>query len=145
MWEMIVKNAHAVGEPGICVPLFALEFALLIEEHNQQAGSEGHHSCKVYVDLHLMLEKSDKDIDVVVVATPNHVHAVASMATIRAGRIELGSLTGAGPGAAIPSGICTTTVALLGDFGGGKLGNFGCHTLDIAVWALDLEHPTLVD
>jgi hypothetical protein len=31
------------------------------------------------------------------------------------------------------------------DFGGGKLGNFGCHTLDTAVWALDLEHPTLVE
>jgi len=31
------------------------------------------------------------------------------------------------------------------DFGSGSLGNFGCHTLDTAVWALDLEHPTLVE
>jgi len=25
------------------------------------------------------------------------------------------------------------------------LGNFGCHTLDTAVWALDLGHPTMVE
>jgi predicted dehydrogenase len=25
------------------------------------------------------------------------------------------------------------------------LGNFGCHTLDTAVWALDLQYPTLVE
>lgn len=31
------------------------------------------------------------------------------------------------------------------DFGSGTLGNFGCHTLDTAVWALDLEHPTMVE
>jgi predicted dehydrogenase len=57
-----------------------------IEDYYRQTGSEGHHGCKVYVDFRLMLEKSDKDIDAVVVATPNHVHAVASMAAIRAGK-----------------------------------------------------------
>ncbi|MHC4521137.1 MAG: Gfo/Idh/MocA family protein, partial [Planctomycetota bacterium] len=31
------------------------------------------------------------------------------------------------------------------DFGNARLGNFGCHTLDTAVWALNLEHPTLVE
>ena len=31
------------------------------------------------------------------------------------------------------------------DFGTGTLGNFGCHTLDTAVWALELEHPTMVE
>src|SRR5512143_3185199 len=31
------------------------------------------------------------------------------------------------------------------DFGSGTLGNYGCHTLDTAVWALDLEQPTLVE
>jgi predicted dehydrogenase len=31
------------------------------------------------------------------------------------------------------------------DFGSGTLGNFGCHTLDTAVWALDLKYPTLVE
>jgi predicted dehydrogenase len=31
------------------------------------------------------------------------------------------------------------------DFGSGTLGNFGCHTLDTAVWALDLEYPAMVE
>jgi predicted dehydrogenase len=31
------------------------------------------------------------------------------------------------------------------DFGSGTLGNYGCHTLDTAVWALDLAHPTMVE
>ena len=30
------------------------------------------------------------------------------------------------------------------DFGGGPLGNMGCHYLDLAFWALDLRHPTSV-
>ena len=33
---------------------------------------------RVYVDFRVMLEKADKDIDAVLVAAPNHVHAVAS-------------------------------------------------------------------
>jgi hypothetical protein len=31
------------------------------------------------------------------------------------------------------------------DFGSGTLGNYGCHTLDTAVWALDLGHPTMIE
>ena len=30
------------------------------------------------------------------------------------------------------------------DFGGGTLGDMGCHLIDLAFWALDLEHPTRV-
>jgi len=30
------------------------------------------------------------------------------------------------------------------DFGDGSLGNMGCHVMDGAVWALELEHPTSV-
>jgi len=200
-----------------------------IEEHYRQTGSEGHHGCKVYVDFRTMLEKSDKDIDAVVVATPNHVHAVASMAAIRAGKgvycekpltysvyearriaeavrqakvaTQLGNqghssddirraVEWVRDGAIgkirevhawagenripafterpketppVPEGL--NWDLWLGparerpyhpayapliwhywwDFGGGKLGNFGCHTLDTAVWALDLKHPTLVE
>jgi len=200
-----------------------------IEEHYRQTGSEGHHGCKVYVDFRLMLEKSGKDIDAVVVATPNHVHAVASMAAILAGKgvycekplthsvyearriaqaaretkvaTQLGNqghssddirraVEWVGDGAIgkiqevhawagenripkfterpketppVPDGLNwdlwlgpaserpyhPAYAPLLWhywwDFGGGKLGNFGCHTLDTAVWALDLEHPTLVE
>jgi hypothetical protein len=31
------------------------------------------------------------------------------------------------------------------DFGGGPLGNMGCHYLDLAFWALDLRHPVTVE
>jgi predicted dehydrogenase len=31
------------------------------------------------------------------------------------------------------------------DFGCGVLGDFGCHTLDVPVWALELENPTSVE
>jgi predicted dehydrogenase len=30
------------------------------------------------------------------------------------------------------------------DFGGGTLGDMGCHLIDLAYWALDLDHPTYV-
>lgn len=38
---------------------------------------------KKYKDFRRMLDKEDKNIDAVVVATPDHVHAVASMAAIK--------------------------------------------------------------
>lgn len=31
------------------------------------------------------------------------------------------------------------------DFGGGPLGNMGCHYLDLAFWALDLRYPTAIE
>ncbi len=31
------------------------------------------------------------------------------------------------------------------DFGGGRLGNFGCHFMDLPFWALDLRHPLSIE
>lgn len=31
------------------------------------------------------------------------------------------------------------------DFGGGELGNMGCHYLDLPFWALDLDHPVTIE
>jgi len=199
-----------------------------IEEH-YQANSKGYHGCKVYIDFRLMLEKSDKDIDAVVVATPNHTHAVTSMAAIQAGKgvycekpltysvYEARRIAEAAREAKVATqlgnqghstddirrvvewvrdgavGEIKQVYAWAGenripkftqrpketppvpeglnwdlwlgpakerpyhpayaplvwhywwDFGGGKLGNFGCHTLDTAVWALNLENPTLIE
>jgi predicted dehydrogenase len=39
-----------------------------------------------YKDFRVMLDKEDKNIDAVVVATPDHVHAVASIAAIKRGK-----------------------------------------------------------
>lgn len=200
-----------------------------IERYYEQTGPKGYHGCKVYVDFRVMLEKSDKDIDAVVVATPNHVHAVASMAAIKAGKgvycekplthsiYEARRIAEAACQAKVATqlgnqghstddirravewirdgaiGKITKVYAWAGenrvleyterpketppvpkglnwdlwlgpakerpfhpvyvplvwhywwDFGSGRLGNFGCHTLDTAVWALDLEHPIMVE
>jgi predicted dehydrogenase len=200
-----------------------------IEEHQRRAGSGEHHGCKIYVDFRKMLEKSGKDIDAVVVAACNHIHAVASMAAIRAGKgvycekpltysvyesrmvaqaareakvaTQLGNqghstddirraVEWVRDGAIgkvrevhvwagenrmpefterpketppVPKGLhwdlwlgpaperpyhpayAPLVWHYWWAFGGGKLGNFGCHTLDTAVWALGLEHPTLVE
>ena len=41
---------------------------------------------KRYRDFRVMLEKEDKNIDAVIVATPDHVHAVAAMMAIKMGK-----------------------------------------------------------
>jgi len=43
-------------------------------------------NARKYRDFREMLDKEDKNIDAVVVATPDHVHAVASMAAIKRGK-----------------------------------------------------------
>jgi predicted dehydrogenase len=200
-----------------------------IEAHYRETGAEGSHGCQVYTDYRVMLERSGRDIDAVVVATPNHVHAVATMAAMRAGKgvycekplthsvyearriaqvaretkvaTQLGNQghssddirravewvrDGAigpirrvyawggenrilahterppetpplpqglnwdlwlGPAPARPYHPDYTPLLwhYWWDFGGGRLGNFGCHTLDTAVWALDLNHPTVIE
>jgi predicted dehydrogenase len=201
----------------------------VIEEHYRQHKSGAHHGCKVYLDFRTMLEKSERDIDAVLVAAPNHIHAVAGMAAIRAGKgvycekplthsvYEARAIAHAAREAKVATqlgnqGHSTDDIrravewvrdGAIGDirevyvwagenripefterpretppvpeglnwdlwlgpaperpyhpayapliwhywwdFGNGKLGNFGCHTLDTAVWALDLQHPTLVE
>jgi len=46
-------------------------------------GSQG--NCTAYLDFRRMLEK-EKDLDAVLVATPDHVHEVAAMAAIQSGK-----------------------------------------------------------
>jgi predicted dehydrogenase len=58
----------------------------LIEKHySRQKSSAGYKGCASYVDFRKMLEK-EKAIDAVLVATPDHVHAVATMAAIKNGK-----------------------------------------------------------
>ncbi len=200
-----------------------------IEEHHQKSGTENWHRPTVHVDYRAMLEKAGRDIDAVLIATPNHTHAVISIAAIRAGKgvycekplshsvyearrvaqaareakvatqlgnhghssddirravewIHAGAIGKVrevhawrgGPNRAnllerpnetppVPAGLdwdlwlgpakerpfhpCYAPLMFhfWWDFGSGTLGNFGCHTLDTAVWALDLEHPTMIE
>lgn len=201
----------------------------VLAEHARQHPDAKPHSARVFVDFRVMLEKAHRDIDAVLVATPNHVHAVAAMAAIRAGKgvycekplthsifearqlaraardakvatqmgnqghstddirravewIRAGAIGPVrevhawlgGPNRTLPAERPTETPPVpeglswdlwLGpaparpfhpayaplafhywwDFGSGPLGNFGCHALDTAVWALDLEFPTTVE
>ncbi|MGB2820223.1 MAG: Gfo/Idh/MocA family oxidoreductase [Phycisphaerae bacterium] len=60
--------------------------ALCDVDHSYAAGTfKRHGGAKRYRDYRRMLDKQ-KDIDAVVVATPDHTHAVISMAAIRAGK-----------------------------------------------------------
>jgi len=43
-------------------------------------------NAKKYKDFRIMLDEEDKNIDAVIVATPDHVHAIASMAAIKRGK-----------------------------------------------------------
>jgi predicted dehydrogenase len=45
-----------------------------------------HPNATKYKDFRIMLDEEDKNIDAVIVATPDHVHAVASMAAIKRGK-----------------------------------------------------------
>jgi predicted dehydrogenase len=198
-------------------------------EHPRKNNDPGWHEAAVHVDYRVMLERAHRDIDAVVIAAPNHIHAVAAMAAMRSGKgvfcekplthsinearalartaRETGVATqmgnqghstddirravewirdGAigrvravhawrgGPNKPMPETRPAETPPVpeglhwdlwLGpaksrpyhpayapqafhywwDFGSGTLGNFGCHTLDTAVWALDLEHPSWIE
>jgi len=58
--------------------------ALCDVDFKKAAGSfRRYPNAKKYKDFRRMLDKEDKNIDAVVVATPDHIHAVASMAAIK--------------------------------------------------------------
>lgn len=201
----------------------------VIDEHHRAAGTARPPATSVHVDYRRMLERVGPDIDAVLIAAPNHIHAVAAVAAMQAGKgvycekplthsiyearrlAQVARETGVatqmgnqghstddirravewvragaigpvrevhawrgGPNRAVPKERPQDTPPVpdgldwdlwLGpapvrpfhpvyaplmfhywwDFGTGTLGNFGCHTLDTAVWALDLEHPVLVE
>jgi predicted dehydrogenase len=200
-----------------------------LTDHQNENPDPGRHGAAIHQDYRVMLERADNDIDAVVIAAPNHIHAVAAMAAMRAGKgvycekpltrsiyearelarvaRETGVATQMGnqghssddirravewirdgaigpvreihawlgtPNKPMPDTRPTETPPVpdglhwdlwLGpaearpfhpvyapqafhywwDFGSGTLGNFGCHALDTAVWALDLKHPTFVE
>ena len=57
-----------------------------VDEARARNTFERHPKAKKYTDFRKMLEEQDKDIDAVVVATPDHTHAVATMAAIKMGK-----------------------------------------------------------
>jgi predicted dehydrogenase len=200
-----------------------------LAEYLQENPDSGRRAASLHVDYRLMLEHAHRDIDAVLIAAPNHIHAVAALAAMRAGKgvycekplthtiaearilarvaretgvatqmgnqghstddirravewIRAGAIGPVhtvhawlgGPNKPMPATRPTETPPVpdglhwdlwLGparerpfhpvyapqafhywwDFGSGTLGNFGCHTLDTAVWALDLHSPTFIE
>jgi predicted dehydrogenase len=51
----------------------------------KQTGAEKHNGCKAYSDFRELLEK-EKDLDAVVVCTPDHTHAPIAIAAMRKGK-----------------------------------------------------------
>ena len=190
-------------------------------------ASSRYAKAKTYRDFRRMLDKEDKNIDAVMVATTDHTHAFATMAALRAGKHvycekpmahsvsevrtmteaarESGLATQLGTGAhagynfrrvvelihagaigevrevhvwcdkawgnfdrpentpPVPENLnwdlwlgpapyrpyhpCYHPVAWRQwwDFGNGRLGDMGCHLIDLAFWALRLKYPTTVE
>ncbi len=198
-----------------------------VDEHRAADTFKRYPRTKKYHDFRKMLDEMDKQIDAVVVSTPNHIHAPASVMAMRMGKhcfcekplthslyetrvvaavaaemkvaTQMGTLIHASENfrrivELIQSGAIGTVrevnIRLAGggtagdrptdtppvpatlswdlwlgpapyrpyhpcyvphdwhywwDFGGGALGNMGCHYLDLAFWALKLRHPTTIE
>ncbi|MSR32226.1 MAG: Gfo/Idh/MocA family oxidoreductase [Gemmataceae bacterium] len=75
------------GDVGTISRLGAEMIALCDVDATRAAGSFNNFSkARKYQDFRVMLEKEAKNIDAVTVSTPDHTHAVASMAAIRLGK-----------------------------------------------------------
>ncbi len=57
-----------------------------VNDHPLNAAARQFPAAKTYHDFRVMLDELDKSIDAVVVATPDHTHAVAAMAAIKRGK-----------------------------------------------------------
>src|SRR5580692_6304287 len=75
------------GDIGTFTKLGANFVALCDVDETRSAGTfNAHPNARRYKDFREMLDKEAKNIDAVTVGTPDHIHAVASMAAIRAGK-----------------------------------------------------------
>lgn len=75
------------GDIATITKLGANIVALCDVDEARAAGTfNAHPNAKRYKDFREMLEKEAKNIDAVTVGTPDHIHAVAAMAAIRAGK-----------------------------------------------------------
>jgi len=57
-----------------------------VDKNNLAAAAKGHPQAKTYADFRKMLGEMDKQIDAVVVSTPDHTHAVAGVMAMKMGK-----------------------------------------------------------
>ena len=75
------------GDIGTFTKLGANFIALCDVDETRAAGTfNAHPNARRYKDFREMLDKEAKNIDAVTVGTPDHIHAVAAMAAIKAGK-----------------------------------------------------------
>lgn len=75
------------GDIATLTKLGAEYIALCDVDENRAAGTfNAHPKARKYKDFRVMLEKEAHNIDAVSVGTPDHTHAVAAMAAIKAGK-----------------------------------------------------------
>ncbi len=75
------------GDIGVLTNLGCNFVALCDVDEERAAGTfQAHPTAKRYKDFRELLDKEAKNIDAVSVGTPDHIHAIASMAAIRAGK-----------------------------------------------------------
>jgi hypothetical protein len=78
------------GDIATITKLGANYVALCDVDHERGAGSfNAHPEAKRYKDFREMIDKEAKNIDAVTVGTPDHTHAVAALAAIRAGSTSM--------------------------------------------------------
>lgn len=110
-WSFSIVPRHVLGGPGFVAPsekvniagigaggmgggdiatmarLGANIVALCDVDETRAAGSfSAHPMARKYKDFRVMLDKEAKNIDGCTVSTPDHTHAVAAMAVVRAGK-----------------------------------------------------------
>ncbi|MHC4399209.1 MAG: Gfo/Idh/MocA family protein [Planctomycetota bacterium] len=227
--DVAVIGAGGRGAANLSAVAQSENVVALCDVDQRRAGSSFEKYAKAgkYHDYRKMLDEMDRQIDAVVVSTPNHVHAPAAVTAMRMGKhaycekplshsiaearvaaqvaaeqkvatqmgtqihasgnfrrivelIRAGAigpvrrchiwLRGGGHAGDRPTETPPVPEGLdwdlwLGpapyrpyhpcyvphdwhywwDFGGGALGNMGCHYYDLAYWALDLRYPTTVE
>lgn len=141
---------HVLGGPGITAPSEKLNIAVIgaggqgyrdavnmagenivaLCDVDEKRGAEGFKrfpKAMRYKDYRRMLDREEAHIDAVVVACPDHIHIPASVMAMRMGKHV----------------YCEKPLGWRQwwDFGNGRLGDMGCHMLDLPFMALGLKYP----
>ncbi len=74
------------GDIGAVAPDNNLVALCDVDEKRSAETRQKHPNAKIYRDFRKMFDEMEKSIDAVVVATPDHTHAVAAMAAIKRGK-----------------------------------------------------------
>ena len=87
--KLSVASIGAGGRPGLVLAQCETQNIVALADVDWERGAEGFaywSKAAKYKDYRVMLDKSGKDIDAVVVGTPDHMHATCALACMQAGK-----------------------------------------------------------